>query len=226
MRGDGRLVDKAGHRFSVDARIEITTNLHNYVGRGGLKLEHALDYFAINPQGLVCMDVGASTGGFTDCLLKGGAAKVYAVDVGYGQLDWRLRNNKRVVTLERTNIRYLSPGALDSLIHLVTVDTSFISLRLVIPPVMLHMHRQGCIIALVKPQFEVGKKEIGRHGIVKDPKLHQMVLESLKGFFSDELGLTVSGITPSPILGTKGNREFFMLIGHADQNHGDIRRRA
>jgi len=211
VRVEGNIIDKAGHRFSADAQIELAANLNPYVSRGGLKLAHAIEYFSMDVHGLVCMDVGASTGGFTDCLLQKGAAKVYAVDVGYGQLDWRLRNDKRVVPIERTNIRYLPLDVLDSQIYLATIDTSFISLRLVIPSILPFMHRESHIIALVKPQFEVGKGKVGKGGIVKDPKLHRDVLDRLNIFFN-KLKLTVIGVTPSPILGAKGNKEFLMLI--------------
>ncbi|MEA1992332.1 MAG: TlyA family RNA methyltransferase [Thermodesulfobacteriota bacterium] len=211
VRVEGHIIDKAGHRFSSDAQIELAENLNPYVSRGGLKLAHALEYFAVDVHGLVCMDVGASTGGFTDCLLQKGASKVYAVDVGYGQLDWRLRNDERVVPIERTNIRYLPPDVLDSQIYLATIDTSFISLRLVIPSILPFMHRESRIIALVKPQFEVGKGKVGKGGIVKDPKLHHEVLDRLI-LFCNKLKLTVIGVTPSPILGAKGNREFLMLM--------------
>ena len=211
VRVEGHIIDKAGHRFSADAQIEVAENLNPYVSRGGLKLAHALDHFAMDVHGLVCMDVGASTGGFTDCLLQKGAAKVYAVDVGYGQLDWRLRNDERVVPIERTNIRYLPPDVLDSQIYLATIDTSFISLRLVIPSILPFMHRESRIIALVKPQFEVGKGKAGKGGIVKDPKLHPEVLDRLN-IFCNKLQLTVIGVTPSPILGAKGNKEFLMLM--------------
>ena len=211
VRVKGRIIDKAGNRFSADTQIELAEILNPYVSRGGLKLAHALESFAVDVHGLVCMDVGASTGGFTDCLLQKGVAKVYAVDVGYGQLDWRLRNDKRVVPIERTNIRYLPPDALDSHIYLAVIDTSFISLRLVIPSILPFMHRGSRIIALVKPQFEVGKGKVGKGGIVKDPKLHHKVLDRLI-LFCNKLKLTVIGITPSPILGAKGNKEFLMLI--------------
>nr|HDM99699.1 TlyA family RNA methyltransferase [Deltaproteobacteria bacterium] len=211
VRVEGNVVDKAGHRFSPDVRIDLTKPLHPYVSRGGVKLAHALDHFSVDVNDLVCMDVGASTGGFTDCLLQNGAAKVYAVDVGYGQLDWRLRNDKRVVPIERTNIRYLTFDTLDSPVYLVAIDTSFISLRLVIPSILPFMHRGGSIIALVKPQFEVGKGKVGKGGIVKDSKLHQEVLDKLC-IFCNKLKLDVKGVTPSPILGAKGNKEFFMLI--------------
>jgi 23S rRNA (cytidine1920-2'-O)/16S rRNA (cytidine1409-2'-O)-methyltransferase len=211
VRVEGQIIDKAGHRFPADAQVKLAETLNPYVSRGGLKLAHALEHFAMDVHGLVCMDVGASTGGFTDCLLQKGAAKVYAVDVGHGQLDWRLRNDKRVVTIERTNIRYLPLDALDSQIYLTTIDTSFISLKLVIPSILPFMKRKSRIIALVKPQFEVGKGRVGKGGIIKDTKLHHEVLDELK-LLCDNLKLTVIGVTPSPILGAKGNKEFFMLI--------------
>jgi 23S rRNA (cytidine1920-2'-O)/16S rRNA (cytidine1409-2'-O)-methyltransferase len=205
-------VDKPGNRFSADTPIELSEVINPYVSRGGLKLAHALETFEFDVKGLVCMDVGASTGGFTDCLLQNGASMVYAVDVGYGQLDWRLRNDERVISLERTNIRYLSQDALDDKkISLSVIDTSFISLRLVIPAILSFMHKESFIIALIKPQFEVGKGKVGKGGIVKDPKLHQMVLNEMV-LFCDKLKLVVMGITLSPILGAKGNKEFFMLI--------------
>jgi 23S rRNA (cytidine1920-2'-O)/16S rRNA (cytidine1409-2'-O)-methyltransferase len=212
---EGQIIDKAGHRFRADAQVELAETLNPYVSRGGLKLAHALEHFAMDVHGLVCMDVGASTGGFTDCLLQKGAAKVYAVDVGYGQLDWRLRKDKRVVTIERTNIRYLPLDALDSQIYLITIDTSFISLRLVIPSILPFMKRKSRIIALVKPQFEVGKGKVGKGGIIKDPRLHYEVLDGLK-LFCNNLKLVVIGVTPSPILGAKGNKEFFMLIEYPE----------
>jgi 23S rRNA (cytidine1920-2'-O)/16S rRNA (cytidine1409-2'-O)-methyltransferase len=214
VKVEGNVVDKAGHQFSSDVQIDLIKPPHPYVSRGGIKLAHALDHFSVDVQDLVCMDVGASTGGFTDCLLQKGAAKVYAVDVGYGQLDWRLRNDKRVVPIERTNIRYLKSDVLDTLIYLVSIDTSFISLRLVIPSILPFLHREGRIIALVKPQFEVGKEKVGKGGIVKDTKLHQEVLDRLI-IFCNKLKLHVMGITPSPILGAKGNTEFFMMIEYS-----------
>ena len=189
VRVEGQLADKAGFRFSSDVYIDVIEPIHPYVSRGGMKLAHAIEHFSVNIQGLVCMDVGASTGGFTDCLLRKGAAKVYAVDVGYGQLDWRLRNDKRVVPLERTNIRNLRPDLLDSPVNLITVDTSFISLRLVIPSVLPYLCREGRIVALVKPQFEVGKGRVGKGGIVKDPKLHYEILDNLKIFFKKGLDM-------------------------------------
>jgi len=209
---NGKRVDKPGIKVRPDADIKIKTRPHPFVGRGGQKLAYGLDHFQIDPQGLVCMDVGASTGGFTDCLLQRGAAKVYAIDVGYGQLDWKLRNDNRVVVLERTNIRKLEPGTLDPVPHLAVVDTSFISLKIVIPAIMKHLAKNGKIIALIKPQFEVGKHNVGKGGIVKDPALHKKVLEELSNFFVETLSLTIEGIVESPILGTKGNKEFLIAL--------------
>ncbi len=212
IRVDGKLVDKAGQNVPIHAELEILTPGISFVGRGGVKLEHGLDYFGIDVGGLVCMDVGASTGGFTDCLLQRGAKRVYAVDVGYGQLDWRLRNDPRVVVMERTNIRSLPPNSLPEKIKLVTIDTSFISLKIVVPAAILHMAETGMIIALIKPQFEVGKGLVGKGGIVRDPAMHKRVIEDLEAFFRDKVGLVVCGVTPSPIYGAKGNKEFLIYL--------------
>lgn len=212
VRVDGRVVDKAGSGFSLDSNIELEEPAYPYVSRGGVKLAEALTRFSIDVQGLTCLDVGASTGGFTHCLLTQGAARVYSVDVGYGQMDWRLRNDRRVVLLERTNIRYLPSGAIEAPVDLVTIDTSFISLRLVVPAVLPHLRHGGRIVALAKPQFEVGRGKVGRGGIVKDPDLHKEVVAALSRFFETELGLEIQGSIPSPILGVKGNREFFLSM--------------
>ncbi len=212
VRVDGKLVDKSGQNVPVHAELEILTTGIPYVGRGGVKLEHGLDYFGIDVRGLVCMDVGASTGGFTDCLLQRGARRVYAVDVGYGQLDWKLRNDPRVMVMERTNIRSLLPDSLPDKMELITIDTSFISLKIVVPAAILHMAETGMIIALIKPQFEVGKGQVGKGGIVRDPAMHRKVVGDLEAFFRDEAGLVVCGVTPSPISGAKGNREFLIYL--------------
>ncbi len=208
----GQRAGKPGQRVSPGAQVEVLAPLCPYVSRGGLKLAHALDYFQINVKDLICMDVGASTGGFTHCLLSRNAAKVFAIDVGYGQLDWSLRNDPRVVVMERTNIRHLTPGALDSLVDLATVDTSFISLRLVIPSVLPHLKERGMIVALIKPQFEVGKGKVGKGGVVRDPELHKEVIDGLVQFFTVNIGLKVHGVTQSPILGPKGNKEFLIFL--------------
>jgi len=216
VKVDGRLADKAGQPVCAESHVEIARPDHPYVSRGGVKLAHAIDHFQLAVEGWRCLDVGASTGGFTDCLLRRGVSVVYAVDVGYGQLHWGLRNDPRVVPLERTNIRHLSPGALDGTVDLVTVDTSFISLRIVVPAAISLVRAGGLILALVKPQFEVGRGRVGKGGIVKDPALHKEVLDELCDFFQGTLGLDVLGVTTSPVLGAKGNKEFFVLSRRPD----------
>lgn len=208
---EGILVDKAGRLVPAPASVLLKEPDHPYVSRGGRKLEAALQYFAMDVRGHVLLDVGASTGGFTDCLLKHGASKVIAVDVGYGQFDWSLRQDPRVDLLEKTNIRYLRPEDLDTLIHGAVIDVSFISLKLVVPQVSELLKRPSYIIALVKPQFEVGKGRVGKGGVVRDPKLHQEVIEDLRGFF-ETMGWTVHGHIPSPLSGPKGNREFLIYL--------------
>ncbi len=204
-------VDKPGHPVVDEDRIEIRGETLRYVSRGGLKLESALSGYRLEVAGLVCLDVGASTGGFTDCLLQNGAARVYAVDVGYGQLAWTLRQDARVVAIERANIRYLSPDALTEPVDLIVVDVSFISLRIVVPAVLKFLKSDGRLLTLIKPQFEVGKGQVGKGGVVTDPLQHDRILGELGGFFT-ELGLDCFAPLPSPILGPKGNREFFMLM--------------
>ena len=215
---DGKVVDKAGHQFPVDSRINVKGPEHPFVSRGGVKLQAALDHFKIQVRGAVCMDVGASTGGFTDCLLQAGANRVYAVDVGYGQFDWRLRNDKRVILMERTNIRHLAPGSIVEPIDLAVIDTSFISLRLVIPAVIQHMKKRGRIVALIKPQFEVGRSKVGKGGVVKDPSLHEEVVTGLKNFVRQSTNFDWRGVIASPIHGAKGNREFLVLLEDASEN--------
>jgi 23S rRNA (cytidine1920-2'-O)/16S rRNA (cytidine1409-2'-O)-methyltransferase len=181
------------------------------VSRGGIKLRCALDTFGIFATGLVALDVGASTGGFTDCLLQAGAAKVYAVDVAYGQLAWKLREDPRVVGIERTNIRTYDGAAIADRIDLAVIDASFISLKLVIPPVLKLLKAGALLVALVKPQFEVGRDEVGNHGVVRDPALHRRVLAEIEAF-GRGLGLTVLGSCDSPLTGPAGNREFFICL--------------
>jgi len=209
---NGRPEDKAGHRYSLDSLIEISEDPCPFVSRGGLKLAHALKTFRVDIQGLVCMDIGASTGGFTDCMLQRGAARVYAVDVGYGQLDWGLRNDHRVINLERTNIRHMSREFIPEPVDFSSVDTSFISLRLVIPAIIKFIRPGGKIVALIKPQFEVGRKNVGKKGVVRDPVLHQQVIHDLEIFFR-ETGLVTGEVIPSPIKGAKGNTEFLIMLG-------------
>jgi len=204
-------VDKPGSKISPADAITLKGEDIPYVSRGGLKLEAALDSFHIDPKGLICLDVGASTGGFTDCLLQRGAKIVYAVDVGYGQLAWKLRQDPNVVVIERTNIRYIKEEAVPDPIDLATIDVSFISLKKVVPPVKLFLKAGAIIVALIKPQFEVGKAQVGRGGVVRDHQLHQIVIEELTGFFTT-IGFRVNRVIPSPMLGPKGNREFFIKL--------------
>jgi 23S rRNA (cytidine1920-2'-O)/16S rRNA (cytidine1409-2'-O)-methyltransferase len=208
---DRKPVDKPGTRVAVDAVIDIKGDEIAYVSRGGLKLEAALDAFDIDVKQRFCLDVGASTGGFTDCLLQRGAAQVFAVDVGYGQMAWKLRQDPRVTVIERENIRHMPEDLLPCPVDLGVIDVSFISLRIVVPAVLRFLRPGGTIVALIKPQFEVGKGKVGKGGVVRDPARHQEVLTELAGFFSS-LGLACSAPLPSPILGTKGNREFFIRL--------------
>jgi 23S rRNA (cytidine1920-2'-O)/16S rRNA (cytidine1409-2'-O)-methyltransferase len=208
---DKRPLDKPGHLISVSAAISLKEPFPPYVSRGGLKLEAALDQFAVDVKGKVLLDVGASTGGFTDCLLQRGAEKVIAVDVGYGQLHWKIRQDPRVIVLERTNIRHLKPEDVNEQIHGAVIDVSFISLRLVVPAVSELILRDAFIVALIKPQFEVDKGQVGKGGVVRDPSLHQQVTDRLSRFFKD-VGWTILGHIPSPLLGPKGNKEFFVFM--------------
>jgi len=208
---DDRPVDKAGTSISAAADIRIRGDANPYVSRGGLKLKGALDAFGVSAAGCIALDVGASSGGFTDCLLQAGAAKVYAVDVGYGQLAWKLREDPRVVKIERTNIRHYDGAGITDKIDLAVLDVSFISLKSVIPAVLKLIKEGAYLIALIKPQFEVEKDEVGSHGVVHDPALHQRVLVEI-GAFSRDLGLTVLGIRESPLKGPSGNREFFICL--------------
>lgn len=203
---DGQRILKAGTSVTLDAAIEVKIQSDVFVSRGGHKLHHALKTFGLDPQGLTCIDVGASTGGFTDCLLQMGAAQVIAVDVGYGQLAWKLRQDPRVVVVERTNFRHLVPGDLPQA-HLVVIDVSFISLTKILPVASHFLYDDGHVIALIKPQFEVGKGQVGKKGIVKNPDDHRAVLCSL-GTWAKEHGWQWRGLTYSPITGAKGNIEF------------------
>jgi len=213
----GFCVQRQVREVKPDSVIEVRENFLPYVSRGGLKLAHALDTFHIPVAGKVCMDVGASTGGFTDCLLQKGAKRVYAVDVGYGQLAWKLRQDPRVVVLERQNIRYLPKELVPEPIELVTIDTSFISLKLVIPSVMPFLDdNDAWLIALIKPQFEAGRDKVGKGGIVKDEKVHMEVCDIISDFVKS-LGIKVIGIVESPIRGQKGNREF-IIVGRKIKN--------
>jgi 23S rRNA (cytidine1920-2'-O)/16S rRNA (cytidine1409-2'-O)-methyltransferase len=206
---DGRRVEKAGAPVAEDAEVRVAGPAHPYVSRGGVKLAAGLDAFGIDPVGLVCMDVGASTGGFTDCLLQRGAARVYAIDVGYGQLDAKLRNDPRVVLREKVNARFLSAEHVPEPAGLAVLDLSFISVRLVLPAVLPLLGPGARVIVLVKPQFEAGRGEVGKGGIVRSEEIRQRVLEEIEEF-GRGLGLAVDGAIPSPIAGAHGNREFLL----------------
>ena len=205
-----RRLDKPGQAVAVDLPLAIRGPRSPYVSRGGLKLAHGLDQFGIDAQAMVALDIGASTGGFSDVLLQRGAARVYAVDVGHGQLDWRLRHHPKVIVLERTNARYLSRDLIPDPIDLVVCDASFISLRLVLPPALELAHAGACLLALIKPQFEVGKGQVGKGGVVRDPALHAQVCADIARWLAGERGWHVQGVAASPITGPKGNREFLI----------------
>jgi len=203
------VVDKAGAQVATEAEIRLRGADLPYVSRGGLKLKGALDSFRLNVRNLVALDVGASTGGFTDCLLQEGATRVYSLDVGYGQLAWKLRDNPRVVPIERTNIRYFTGDGIKDAIDLATIDASFISLKLVIPAVVKLIAADAILLALIKPQFEVGRGEVGKRGVVQDPALHGRVIEEMSGFCREH-HLEVAGVCESPLAGPNGNKEFFL----------------
>jgi 23S rRNA (cytidine1920-2'-O)/16S rRNA (cytidine1409-2'-O)-methyltransferase len=207
---NGIIVDKAGALVKPDVVLDVKSRLP-YVSRGGLKLEHALKEFDMDVRGKIAMDVGASTGGFTDCLLQNGTKKVYAIDVGYGQFDWTLRGNERIVLLEKTNIRYLDGDPVPDPIDIATIDVSFISLLKVIPNVLDFLIPNGKIIALIKPQFETGRENVGKGGVVKDENRQLEVIERIKTE-SEKMGLEVKGVTKSPIKGAKGNVEYFIYL--------------
>ena len=208
---DDHMVDKAGVQIDVDAKLRLKGKDIPFVSRGGLKLEQALAKFPIIVAARVAIDVGASTGGFTDCLLQRGASRIYAVDVGYGQLAWKLREDSRVVNLERCNIRHLQADTLDPLPSLAVIDASFISLSKVLPNTLSLLAGDAEIIALIKPQFEVGRGQVGKGGVVRDPHLHERVIEDIQNL-AVELGCRVCGVMESPILGPKGNREFLIHL--------------
>ncbi|MBI4528869.1 MAG: TlyA family RNA methyltransferase [Deltaproteobacteria bacterium] len=212
---ENRPVSKAGSLVNPEAEIRLKER-PSYVSRGGTKLEKALQEFGIDVKERIVLDVGASTGGFTDCLLTRGARRVYAVDVGYGQLDWKLRQDPRVLVLEKTNIRYLAPEELPEPPDVATIDVAFISLSLVLPQVKRILARSGEIIALIKPQFEVGKGKVGKGGVVRDPEQHREVIERIKEV-AGGIGLEAREVVESPLLGPKGNKEFFIhLIKQAE----------
>ena len=206
-----RPVDKPGFHVSPDDTVELKGTDIPYVSRGGLKLEAALHKLQLDVTGSICIDVGASTGGFTDCLLQHGAERVYAVDVGYGQLAWKLRQDPRVIVIERTNVRHMAADTIPDPVDLVTIDVSFISLKIVVPVIVKFLKPDASILALIKPQFEVGKNQVGKGGVVREPKLHQQVIKDLSDFLGT-IKLTPQSVYPSPLLGPKGNREFFIFL--------------
>ncbi len=214
---DNQKCDKAGMMIDPGkTKIEFRGEGLRYVSRGGLKLEKAMKEWGISLEGKICMDIGASTGGFTDCMLQNGAKKVYAVDVGYGQFAWKLRNDERVVNMERTNIRYVTPEQIGDELDFASIDVSFISLRLVLPVAHSLLAEDGEIAALIKPQFEAGREQVGKKGVVRDEKVHLSVVRNIVDF-AQEIGFRVKGISFSPIKGPEGNIEYLMLL----QNNGE-----
>ena len=211
---DGQKVDKPGFSVEISQNVEVRGTVCPYVSRGGLKLEKALRDFCVDVTGFVCSDSGASTGGFTDCLLQQGAAKVFAIDVGYGQLAWKLRSDPRVVCMERTNIRNLTPADLGEALDLSVIDVSFISLKLVLPVIVTLLKPDGQVLCLIKPQFEAGKEKVGKKGVVRDPAVHQEVLESFMDVAAS-VGFTLKNLTFSPVKGPEGNIEFLAHLSKA-----------
>lgn len=218
---DNQRVDKAGTQIPVSSDIYVKKDICPYVSRGGLKLERALDYFDINLENKTAMDIGASTGGFTDCMLQKGALKIYALDVGYGQLDWKLRNDVRVVNMEKINVRYLDAKSIKDIIDFITIDVSFISLTLILPVAYALLKKNGSLICLIKPQFEAGRQQVGKNGIVKDKKIHIDVIEKIIAF-SCGLGFAVKGLTYSPVKGTKGNIEYLLYLENCTEPNQTI----
>lgn len=207
----GQREDKPGTSFGTTAEIEVRGNTLKYVSRGGLKLEKAMEQFGICLSGKICMDIGASTGGFTDCMLQNGAGKVYAVDVGYGQFAWKLRQDPRVVCMEKTNIRYVKPEDIGEPLDFASVDVSFISLTKVLPAAKELLCRTGELVCLIKPQFEAGREKVGKKGVVRDPKVHQEVIGKILGF-AEGLGFVARNLDFSPIRGPEGNIEYLIHI--------------
>jgi 23S rRNA (cytidine1920-2'-O)/16S rRNA (cytidine1409-2'-O)-methyltransferase len=213
--GEAR-VEKPGTGLRTDAALEVRGQDHPWVSRGGVKLDHALTHFQIDPKGIVCLDVGASTGGFTDVLLARGAARVYAVDVGHGQLAWKLRQDARVVVLERTNARHLTRAEVAEPIQLIACDASFIGLETVLPAPLALAAPGAWLVALIKPQFEVGKERVGKGGVVRDPALHEEVCARISAWVGAQPGWRVRGVTQSPIAGPEGNIEFLIAARHGE----------
>ncbi len=213
---DGQRADKPGTTYEESVTITIRGNTCPYVSRGGLKLEKALRDFGVDPTGFVCSDSGASTGGFTDCLLQQGAKKVFAIDVGYGQLDWKIRSDPRVVVMERTNVRYVTPEQLGEPLDLSVIDVSFISLRIVLPVIKTFLKPTGQVLCLIKPQFEAGKDKVGKKGVVRDAQTHKEVLDDFVAL-TQEIGFKILGLTFSPVKGPEGNIEFLAHLTLEDK---------
>ncbi len=219
---DGSREDKAGTMFEESVPIEVRGNTLQYVSRGGLKLEKAVKAFALSLEGKICMDVGASTGGFTDCMLQNGAVKVYAVDVGFGQLDWKLRNDSRVVCMEKTNIRYVTPENIQDVIDFVSIDVSFISLTKVLESVKNLISETAQIVCLIKPQFEAGREKVGKHGVVKEPSIHLEVIDKVIDY-AISIGFWAVNLEFSPVKGPEGNIEYLLhLVNHMDGIYQEI----
>ena len=216
---NGEKEDKAGSSFPEDVEIEVRGNALKYVSRGGLKLEKAIQEFGVDPAGRTCLDIGASTGGFTDCMLQNGAVKVFAIDVGHGQLDWKLRNDERVVCMEKTNIRFVKPEDIGVQAGLVSIDVSFISLQLVLPVVKTLLEQDGQVVCLIKPQFEAGKEQVGKKGVVRDRKVHREVIEKTLAV-AYSIGFRLEGLTFSPIKGPEGNIEYLALLTLQENGEG------
>ena len=218
---EGQKEDKAGTTFDPEVSIEVRGNVLPYVSRGGLKLEKAIKEFGVSCEGKVCLDIGASTGGFTDCMLQNGAVKVFAIDVGHGQLDWKLRNDERVVCMEKTNIRYVTPEDLGEKASLVSIDVSFISLKLVLPVVKTLINDDCQVVCLIKPQFEAGRDQVGKKGVVRDKKVHTEVIEKTLSF-AYSIGFVLKGLTFSPIKGPEGNIEYLAELVPGESEETDL----
>ena len=219
---DGQKEDKAGQTFPEEANIEVRGSTLKYVSRGGLKLEKAMECFDVSLSGKICMDVGSSTGGFTDCMLQNGAVKVYAVDVGHGQLDWKLRNDPRVICMEKTNIRYVKPEDIEDRIQFSSIDVSFISLTKVLGPVKELLTDDGEIVCLIKPQFEAGREKVGKHGVVRDASVHKEVIDMVMNY-AVSINFEVLNLEFSPVKGPEGNIEYLLhLLKHQSKEYSSI----
>jgi len=220
---DGQKIDKAGEKVNVDANIEYRVATLKYVSRGGLKLEKAMNTYDISLEGKVCMDIGASTGGFTDCMLQNGASKVFSVDVGYGQFAWKLRTDERVVCMERTNIRYVTPEDIGELLDFASIDVSFISLKKIMPATLNLLKDNGEVVALIKPQFEAGREKVGKKGVVREIGTHKEVVYGIIDYLLEQ-DLNVLGVNYSPIKGPEGNREYLVYFTKDKQKLSEFKR--